>query len=77
MEESLRKICICNKRVSFSKDPHRVYSVEKSNRRGVWEHFALDRVRFDRRISNFNILFKSSVLKNQMRKPLYTEDGIQ
>ena len=77
MEEYLLAICICTKHVSFSKDPHQVYIVDKLNRRGVWENFALDRVRFQRRINTFNTLFKSSVLENRMRKPLYADDGIQ
>ena len=76
MEEYLLAICICTKHVSFSKDPHQVYIVDKLNRRGVWENFALDRVRFQRRINTFNTLFKTTVLENRMRKPLYTDDGI-
>ena len=54
-----------------------MYLVDKSNRRGVWEHFALDRLRFQQRINTFNRLFRSSVLENRMRKPLYADDGMQ
>ena len=46
------------KRVSFSNAPHTVYIVDNYNRRGMWEHYALDRMRFERRIKAFEAVFK-------------------
>ena len=51
------------KRVSFSKAPHKVYIVDNSNRRGMWQHYALDRARFEGRISKVykrHVFYKSS-----------------
>ena len=50
------------KRVSISNEPPLVYVVDNTDRRGVWEHYALDRIRFQRRVQTFEVLFKSKVL---------------
>ena len=52
----------CVKRVSISNEPPLVYIVDNTDRRGVWEHYALDRIRFQRRVQTFEVLFKSKVL---------------
>ena len=50
------------KRVSFSSEATLIYIVENTNRHGVWEHYALDRIRFQRRVQAFEDLFKRTVL---------------
>ena len=35
-----------------------MYIVDNYNRRGMWEHYALDRMRFERRIKAFEAVFK-------------------
>lgn len=56
----------CNKqRVSFSNDRPLVYVVDRSNRKGMWEQYALDRTRFHRRIQGMGPILTPVLLKHK------------